>query len=219
MTTIHYTLNDLDAPRGRSLLEDTDLITYFACYPEEAADWRERLSREPIWSDEVYKRGIWKMLKKRDIEPAGARDYPILSATVHASPWGIRFYGRTLSEDPDRLHLSLAPLYDAGAAFSAVLVLQGTYPRPIHAFLESCAAAKAPKSQWRSIKARYDALIEGWQTKMDFDSWFRGEMSGAGERILRGEEPEAVLKYLQQHFEGKYGEDVDVVPQDTPSGT
>ena len=211
----------------RSLLEDTDLITYFACYPEEAADWRERLSRAPIWSDEVYKRGIqkfrmpriWKMLQERGIEPAGERDYPILSATVHASPWGIRFYGRTLSEDPDRLHLSLAPFYDAAAAFSAVLVLQGTYPRPIHAFLESCAAAKAPKSQWRSIKARYDALIEGWQTKMDFDSWFRDEMADAEERISRGEEPEAVLKDLQQHFEGKYGEDVDVVPQDTPSGT
>ena len=31
----------------RSLLEDTDLMTYFACYPEDAADWRERLSRAP----------------------------------------------------------------------------------------------------------------------------------------------------------------------------
>ena len=153
----------------RSLLEDTDLMTYFACYPEDAAEWKERLSREPVWSDEVYRRGIrkfrmpriWKMLKEKGIEPVGERDYPVLSATVHASPWGIQFYGRTLSEDPDRLHLSLAPSYDAAAAFSAVLVLQGTYPRPIQAFLDSCAAAKAPKSQWRSIKKRYDALIEG----------------------------------------------------------
>ena len=31
----------------RSLLEDTDLMTYFAYYPEEAADCRERLSRVP----------------------------------------------------------------------------------------------------------------------------------------------------------------------------
>ena len=93
----------------RSLLEDTDLMTYFACYPEDAAEWKERLSREPVWSDEVYRRGIrkfrmpqiWKMLKERGIEPVGERDYPVLSATVHASPWGIRFYGRTLSEDPD----------------------------------------------------------------------------------------------------------------------
>ena len=60
----------------RSLLEDTDLMTYFACYPEEAADWRERLSRAPVWSDEVYRKGIrkyrmpqvWKMLKAKGIE-------------------------------------------------------------------------------------------------------------------------------------------------------
>ena len=32
----------------RRLLEDTDPMTYFACYPEEAADWRERLSRAPV---------------------------------------------------------------------------------------------------------------------------------------------------------------------------
>ena len=41
----------------RSLLEDTDLMTYFACYPEQAADWRERLSRAPVWTDEVYRQG------------------------------------------------------------------------------------------------------------------------------------------------------------------
>ena len=130
----------------RSLLEDTDLMTYFACYPEEVADWRERLSRAPVWSDEVYRKGVrkyrmpqvWKMLKAKGIEPAAERDYPILSATVHASPWGASFYGRTLPGDPDRLYLSLAPVYDAAAAFSAGLVLQGTYPRPIHAFLMSC---------------------------------------------------------------------------------
>ena len=152
---------------------------------------------EPVWSDEVYRRGIqkfrmrqiWKMLKEKGIEPVGERDYPVLSATVHASPWGIQFYGRTLSQAPDQLHLSLAPFYDPAAAFSAVLVLQGTYPRPIQAFLESCAAAKAPKSQWRSIKTRYDDLIEGWQTKMDFDSWFRSEAADAEGRISRGEKP------------------------------
>lgn len=200
----------------RSLLEDTDLMTYFACYPEDAAEWKERLSREPVWSDEVYKRGIqkfrmrqiWKKLKEKGIEPVGERDYPVLSATVHASPWGVQFYGRTLSQAPDQVHLSLAPFYDPAAAFSAVLVLQGTYPRPIQAFLDSCAAARAPKSQWRSIKASYDAIIEGWQTKMDFDSWFRFEAAEAGDRISQGEEPEAVFEDLQQRFEARYGEHV-----------
>ena len=98
-----------------SLLEDTDLMTYFACYPEEAADWTERLSRAPDWSDQVYRQGIqkfrmphiWKKLKAKGIEPLGERDYSILSATVHASPWGTHFYGRTLPGDPGRLHLSL----------------------------------------------------------------------------------------------------------------
>ena len=211
----------------RSLLEDTDLMTYFACYPEEAADWRERLSRVPVWSDEVYRQGIrkfrmpqiWKMLKAKDIEPLGERDYSILSATVHASPWGARFYGRSLPGDPDRLHLSLAPIYDAAATFSAGLVLQGTYPRPIHAFLTSCIASKAPKSQWRSIKAGYDALIEDWQAKMELHSWFRSEMAGAEERVSRGEEAEVVLEHLRRRFEEKYGEAVDTAGGDTPSGT
>ncbi len=209
----------------RSLLEDTDLMTYFACYPEDAAEWKERLSRAPVWSDEVYRHGIrkfrmphiWKMLRERGIEPVGERDYPILSATVHASPWGIQFYGRTPSEDPDQVHLSLAPFYDPAAAFSAVLVLQGTYPRPIQAFLDSCAAARAPRSQWRSIKTRYDALIESWQSKMDFDSWFRAEAADAQQRISQGEEPEAVFEEIQQRFQDKYGEDADAVPEDTSS--
>ncbi len=139
----------------RSLFEDTDLMTYFACYPEEAADWTERLSRAPDWSDQVYRQGIqkfrmphiWKKLKAKGIEPLGARDYAILSATVHASPWGARFYGRTLPGDSNRLHFSLAPVYDPAATFSVGLVLQGTYPRPIHAFLAACSAAKVSTSK------------------------------------------------------------------------
>ena len=209
----------------RSLLEDTDLMTYFACYPEDAADWKERLSRAPVWSDEVYQKGIrkykmpriWKMLKAKGIEPAAERDYPILSSTVHATPWGTRFYGHVSPQDPDRLYLSLAPVYDSAAAFSAALVLQGTYPRPIQAFLMSCEASKAPKSQWRSIKARYETLIDGWQDKMDFDSWFRDEMAGAEERISQGEEQETVLQDLRDRFDEKYREEdvasVDDMPQ------
>lgn len=197
----------------RSLLEDTDLMTYFAYYPEEAADWRERLGRAPVWSDEVYRQGIqkfrmshiWRMLKAKDIEPLGERDYSILSTTVHASPWGVRFYGRTLPSDPDSVHLSLAPVYDPAAAFSIGLVLQGTYPRPIHAFLENCAVSKAPKSKWRSINARYEALIEHWREKADLDSWFRSEMAGAEERVSRGEEPEVVLQDLSKRFKERFG--------------
>ena len=112
------------------------------------------MSRAPVWSDEVYQTGIqkyrtrqiWKMLKAKGVEPLAERDYPILSATVHASPWGAQFYGRTLPGNPDHLYLSLAPVYDSTAAFSAGLVLQGTYARPVHAFLKSCVDSKAPKS-------------------------------------------------------------------------
>ena len=112
----------------RSLLEDTDSMTYFACYPEEAADWRERLSRVPVWSDDMYRKGIqkyrlphiWKKLKAKGIEPAAEVNYPILSATVHASPWGARFYGHAAPGDPKAFYLSLAPEYDAAATFSAM---------------------------------------------------------------------------------------------------
>ena len=206
----------------RSLLEDTDLMTYFACHPEEAAEWRERLSRAPDWQDEAYRKGIlkyrirniWRMLRERDVEPLGERDYPVLSATVHASPWGAQFYGRTLPGDPDRLHLSLAPVYDSAAAFSAGLVLRGTYPRPIQAFLMACDAARAPRSRWRSIKQDHDALIGGWQARMDRDSWFRGEMAEAEERVAGGEEPEAFLQDLRRRIEDRYDQ-----PGDTPPGT
>ena len=79
--------------------------------------------------------------------------------------------------------------------------------------------AGPPKSQWRSIKARYDALIDGWQAKMDLDSWFRGEMSVAEERILQGEQPEVVLQNLRNRFEEKYGEAKDATGDGTPSAT
>ena len=197
----------------RSLLEDTDLMTYFAYYPEEAAEWQQLLSREPIWSDRLYQGGIrrfrmpviWQKLKAKGIEPAGERDYRVLSSTVHASPWGARFYGRPSRGDPTLLQLRLDPVYDSVADFSVELVLQATYPRPIQAFLTACVAANAPKSQWRSIKGRYEALIDGWETKMELDSWFKSEVSGAEERISRGEDREAVFQDLEEAFSDKFG--------------
>ena len=55
----------------RSLLEDTDLMSYFAYYPEDAVEWKERLSRELVWSDEVYRRGIQKF-RMRQIVKGGS---------------------------------------------------------------------------------------------------------------------------------------------------
>ena len=198
----------------RSLLEDTDLTTYFSLYPEEASDWNERLSHDPIWPDKVYRqsiqkfgmRHIWQMLKEKDIEPLAERDYPILSAVVHASPWGARFFGSALPGEPDRLHLNLAPLYDAAASFSIALVLQGTYPRPIWAFLTACDAPTDLKGEWRSIKKDYDTLIEDWQAKMARDSWFKAAMTDAQDRFSRGEGPDAVLRYLEERFRETYGQ-------------
>ena len=210
----------------RSLLEDTDLMTYFSFYPEEASDWNERLSQEPVWPDKVYRqsiqkfgmRHIWQMLKEKGIEPLGERDYSILSAVVHASPWGARFYGRTFPGDPDRLHLNLAPLYDAAASFSIALVLQGTYPRPIEAFLTACDPSTDGKAEWRSIKAGYDSLIEGWQAKMQFDSWFRDAMGTVEESVSQGEESETILRDLRKRFEETYGQAVNPTVTDTPNG-
>ena len=54
---------------------------------------------------------------------------------------------------------------------------------------------------------------------MDMDYWFRDEMVGAGERVLRGEEPEAVLQDLRDRLEEKYGEAVVPAGDDAPPGT
>ena len=210
----------------RSLLEDTDLMTYFSCYPDQASDWKERLSRAPDWSDEVYKKGIrkfgmrriWDMLKTNGIEPLGERGYAVLSSTVHASPWGARFYGHTVPGDLDHFYLSLEPIYDRTAAFSALLMLQETYPKPIQAFLRLCDASTAPKAQWRSIKADYYSFIEGWQAKMKFDSWLQVAMADAEERLSRGEDPEAVQADLAKRFQEIYGEPADPPNDATSSG-
>ena len=119
--------------------------------------------------------------------------------------------------DSNHVYLGLAPVYDIAAIRSVGIVLKETYPRPIHAFLTNCASSRAPKSQWRSIEARYVALIEDWQATMESDSWFRIEMDGVQERILRGEEPEAVLENVRKRFEEKYGEAADATSSDTLS--
>ena len=202
------------------LLEDTDLITYFAYYPEDASDWRQKLSRAPVWTDEVYRQGInqfrmvevWKKLREKDVEPLGQGDYHVLSATVHASPWGARFYGRVTANEPDQLHLSLAPIYDPVAAFSIGLFLQGTLPSPIHAFLVGCSAAGVPKSEYRSIQARYQTLIPQLEEKMKFDSWFGEAMTNAEWRVAGGEDPEKVMKEVQTRFDEVYGSEDDSSP-------
>ena len=86
-------------------------------------------------------------------------------------------------------------------------------------YMESCAVSKAPKSQWRSIKARYQALIEDWQAKMDLDSWFRSEMAGVEERVFRGEEPEKVLQDLRDRLAENYGEAAKPEGDNASSGT
>ena len=53
----------------RRLLEDTDLMTYFAYYPEDAAEWRARLSRVPVWSDEVYRQGVQRFKCRSSAQP------------------------------------------------------------------------------------------------------------------------------------------------------
>ena len=197
----------------RSLLEDTDLMTYFAFYPEDAAEWRERLGRPPNWSDNEYRQGvqkfrmpfIWRQLEKKGIEPLGQKDYAVLSATVHATSWGAQYYGRTSPEDPERLYLSFVPTYDPTAAFTIGLVLQQSYPRPIHAFLESCKATRVPRSLWRSIEARFKTQIETWTIQMKFDWMFRDEITDAVARITRGEEQEAVIQDLIERFRAQFG--------------
>ena len=199
----------------RALLEETDLMTYFSLYPEDAEEWRDALSRAPVWSDEIYKRGIqkfrmpaiWTKIEEQGVEPLGRRDHSILSSTVHASPWGARYYGRVLPTEPDRIYLSLGPVWDAAAAFAIGLVLQETLSRPIEAFLTSCDKARAPRSDHRSIRARYEQLLPEWQEKMKLDSWFRQAMVDVERRGLEGEDRQAVLDELSERYEEAHGAD------------
>ena len=45
------------------------------------------------------------------------------------------------------------------------------------------------------------------------------QMAGAEERVLRGEEPETVLRDLSKRFEEKYGEGVETAGDDATSAT
>ena len=162
---------------------------------------------------------VWKKLRAKGIEPSAETDYSIFSATVHATPWGARFYGRTIPGEPDQLYLTMAPLYDPAAALSALFLLQRTYPMPIRAFLKYCTFSRAPQHLWRPIKARFESLIEDWKAKMEFDSWFRRDMEMAEERIARGESAEDVLQELRTNINDKYGDPEDAEEQQPPSAT
>ncbi len=93
------------------------------------------------------------------------------------------------------------------------LVLQESLPRPIEAFLMSCEKARAPRSEFRSIRARYEQLLPLWQKKMEFDSWFREAMVDVEKRVLDGEDRQAVLDALGVRFQEVYGSDEEKVEE------
>ena len=212
----------------RSLLEDTDLMTYFACYPEDATEWKERLSRAPVWSDEVYRRGtqkfrmrqIWKKLKEKGIEPIGERDYPILSATVHASPWGISILRTNPVRGPGpsssqpgtvlrpscRLLSCTRPPRDLPEAHPSV-------PRQ----LRRCQSAKVPVALDQDALRCPDRKLADPKWTSTLGSEMKRPTRKSASHAARTQKP-SLRTYNNASTRGT-GRNADATPQDTPSGT
>ena len=102
--------------------------------------------------------------------------------------------------------MSLEPVYDATAAFSIGLGLRATYAPVIEGFLNMCESAKAPRSEWRKLEARYKDLLPHWEFRRDFDSWFRAAGQDMVRRVAAGDSPEAAQEEIKRRFDKKYGE-------------
>jgi hypothetical protein len=199
------------------MIEVTDLITYFSYYPEECSDWRDWSRRVPLWEDQEYRdgtlrfrrRNIWNGIKKKGDIPEGEGQYHLLSAAVHASEWGTRFFGARSPQDPTRLNLTLAPQYDPAVTFSILLTMERTYPLPIRAFLRMCEFGHAPKSVWRKVASSYEQLLPEWEILAEYKHGFADLMRQAEERLAAGEEWETIQQDMERQFFELWGKDTD----------
>ena len=198
----------------RSLLDDTDLLTYFSLYPEDATPWFQKLGRAPVLSDDAYREGIsqfsnknvWRRIKKKKAVPLGQRDFALLSAAVHSTPWGTRWYGTSDPGQNNVVRLSLYPIYDSATLFTVGLVLQETLPRPIEAFIQSCRVSGVPKSEFRSIETRHDELIDDWDDVMRFEATYKTIAEKSVKRVANGEDPELVAHEMEVEILRIYSE-------------
>ncbi len=94
------------------------------------------------------------------------------------------------------------------------MILQATLALPIYAFLGMCDAVRAPKSVWRKIKSRYEALLPMWEAKADIDNWFVDKMAEVERRVVAGEDTNELAQELERECADRYGVD----PGETPEG-
>ena len=198
----------------RIMIEVTDLLTYFSHYPEACSDWRAWSQRTPLWEDPQYREGtqrfrrlnIWNGIKEMGEIPEGEGQHHFLSAAVHASEWGMRWFAARSSLNPNQLNLTLAPQYDPAVTFSILLTMERTYPLPIRAFLRMCEFGRAPKSVYRGIRSRYERLVSEWQVLIEGKRWYADLMDQADDRLASGEAWDKIQADLERQFEERWGD-------------
>jgi len=141
------------------------------------------------------------MIKRAGVKPISEDSYSAMSAAVHATEWGMQYYGRPVPDRPNANLPQLAPAFNANTAFWISLVTIRVMPRPVEAFLHMCGAVRAPKSVWRSIRAAYERLLPRWNVEMEQGGWFSRLMSEAEERIRSQEPADDVLAEVQRRAE------------------
>jgi hypothetical protein len=190
----------------RMLLEVTDLMTFFAFYPEEVVKWRQWSSVDPLIDPKNHRKGcstfslanISKQIKEKGEEPASI-EYQRLSAAVHPGEWGTDYYGyRNLVGDD--FQLIFGPIFDMRWAFRLGTLANRTLPYPIRAFLIMCKTSRAPKSVWRWIDSRYKDSILNWQQEIELDSDFNEYFKEIEDRVAAGEQREKVLADITERI-------------------
>ena len=63
-----------------------------------------------------------------------------------------------------------------------------------------CEHAKAKKSSWRQIGARYEMLLPEFEALNEFDARFDGIMEETERRVAAGEDPDEVRRDIEARF-------------------
>ncbi|XUX00013.1 MAG: hypothetical protein TUN42_08965 [Dehalogenimonas sp.] len=202
----------------RMLLEVTDLMTFFALYPDEVGKWRQWSAVDPLVDPKTYRKGcneysqanISKRIKEKGEEPASI-EYQRLSAAVHPGEWGTDYYGYRNAGGKD-FQLVFGPIFDLRWAFRLGTLANRALPYPIRAFLIMCKTSRAPKSVWRWTDSRYKESILNWQQEIELDSDFNEYFKEIEERVAAGEAMEKVLADITERIKQSIPSNITLPP-------
>ena len=190
----------------RMLLELTDLIVYFAAYPEEAEGWVEAFSQEPVKGNVSFERGrrkysptnIRQELDNKGLKPTPGEVYAQFSAAIHPSLWGTVHYGQQSLENPSIVNIQFEARFDTRMAFGLGLQANQILPTPIWAFLEICHSTGANKRDWRAVKMQYDEMLPTWDIMInEVDSKFAEIMAESLRLFSNGAGFEDIERYVE----------------------